>query len=68
VRRRESRTENGVPQYRCTRCGDWKAVGGFYPLPWQLMPYSRCGIRSACKACENAERVRLRRLRAGEAT
>jgi hypothetical protein len=65
MRHRESRTEAGVLKYRCTACGRWKPVGAFYALPPSLMPYSRCKIRSRCKRCDVAARVRLRERRAG---
>jgi len=62
---RPSRLVAGVLQYRCGRCKRWKAVGKFYALPWQLLPYSRCKIRTECKVCNNAARVRRWKRRAG---
>jgi hypothetical protein len=56
--RRFRLNEQGVTEYRCTKCQAWKAVDDF---PRLTNPASRCKVGSWCSGCANALRARMAR-------
>jgi len=64
---RETKVENGVQLWPCTRCGRWFAIDGFY----RDNRAKKWGIRGVCKECHSRISIETRdkdkaRLRARE--